>query len=77
MCKKSISDISAAAFDVILRYEDSIVDLKTAVYLHDLLNILKRFSQKNSTDKSSVLEQRKLLLEKQEKDMRKRLKIKK
>ncbi|XP_004536027.1 Fanconi anemia group D2 protein [Ceratitis capitata] len=70
MCKKSISDISAAAFDVILRYENSIVDLKTAVYLHDLLNILKRFSQKNSTEKSSVLEQRKLLLEKQEKDIR-------
>ncbi|XP_067618049.1 Fanconi anemia group D2 protein homolog isoform X2 [Eurosta solidaginis] len=69
--KKPLEEITAAAFELMLNYELAIVDLKTAVYLHDLLKILKRFSSKCSNrSNGSNLEQRKALLEKQEKDIR-------
>ncbi|XP_053945249.1 Fanconi anemia group D2 protein homolog [Anastrepha ludens] len=68
--KKPIADVAAAAFDVMLTYEVSIVDLKTAVYLLDLLKLLKRFSNKSSNSSCSNLEQRKVLIEKQEKEIR-------
>lgn len=68
--KKSAADVAAAVFDIVLEFESSIVDLKTAVYLYDLLKVLKRFSSKNYTNKSNELEQRKTLFERHEKDIR-------
>ncbi|XP_017471044.1 PREDICTED: Fanconi anemia group D2 protein isoform X2 [Rhagoletis zephyria] len=70
LCKKSLADVAAAAFNVMLKYEVSVTDLKTAVHLQDLLKILKRFSSKTESSKTNELEQRKALIEKQEKDIR-------
>lgn len=68
--KKPAADVAAAVFDIMLAFESSIVDLKTAVYLHDLLKVLKRFSSITSTNKSNELEQRKTLSENHEKEIR-------
>ncbi|XP_054081207.1 Fanconi anemia group D2 protein homolog isoform X3 [Zeugodacus cucurbitae] len=68
--KKTAADVAAAVFEVMLAFESSMVDLKTAVYLFDLLKALKRFSNQCSTNKSSELEQRKTLFERHEKDIR-------
>ncbi|XP_014088001.2 Fanconi anemia group D2 protein homolog [Bactrocera oleae] len=68
--KKPAADVAAAVFDTMLAFESSIVDLKTAVYLYDLLKVLKRFSSITSTNKSNELEQRKTLSENHEKDIR-------
>ncbi|XP_019844495.2 Fanconi anemia group D2 protein isoform X2 [Bactrocera dorsalis] len=68
--KKPAADVAAAAFDTMLTFESSVIDLKTAVYLHDLLKVLKRFSSKCTTNKSNELEQRKTLSERHDKDIR-------
>ncbi|XP_039954173.1 Fanconi anemia group D2 protein [Bactrocera neohumeralis] len=68
--KKPAADVADAAFDAMLTFESSVVDLKTAVYLHDLLKVLNRFSSKCSTNKSNELEQRKTLSERHDKDIR-------